>query len=48
LDGGWNVATGVTGLDQVLGGGLPRRQTLVITGEPGATSEPHDKMVQAL
>src|SRR3954447_17981400 len=31
-----DLATGVTGLDEVLGGGLPRRQTIVVTGEPGS------------
>src|SRR4051795_9922410 len=30
------IPTGVPGLDVLLGGGLPRRQTIVVTGEPGA------------
>jgi circadian clock protein KaiC len=29
------IATGVPGLDTILGGGLPARQTLVVTGNPG-------------
>jgi circadian clock protein KaiC len=67
------IATGVPGVDTLLAGGLPRRQTIVVTGEPGSgktilcsqiafsmaaralpvvvatvTSEPHDKLVEAL
>lgn len=30
------IASGVPGLDTLLAGGLPRRQTLVVTGDPGA------------
>jgi circadian clock protein KaiC len=29
------IPTGIAGLDVLLGGGLPRRQTVVVTGEPG-------------
>ncbi len=30
------ISSGVAGLDILLAGGLPRRQTLVVTGEPGS------------
>src|SRR4051794_17819860 len=30
------IPTGIDGLDVILGGGLPRRQTIVVTGEPGS------------
>ncbi|MDB4968096.1 MAG: Circadian clock protein KaiC [Myxococcales bacterium] len=30
------VSTGVAGLDVILDGGLPRRQAIVVTGEPGS------------
>ena len=30
------IPTGVPGFDTLLGGGLPRRQSLVVTGDPGA------------
>jgi len=30
------VKTGITGLDQVLGGGFRGRQSILITGEPGS------------
>ncbi|MDC0707844.1 ATPase domain-containing protein [Stigmatella sp. ncwal1] len=65
--------SGIPSFDVLLGGGIPRRQSLIITGDPGCgktilcgqvafraaargvpvvlatvTSEPHDKLVQAL
>lgn len=30
------IPTGIGGLDLLLGGGLPRRQTIVVTGDPGS------------
>ena len=30
------IPSGIAGLDVLLGGGLPRRQTIVVTGEPGS------------
>ncbi|WP_043431330.1 ATPase domain-containing protein [Cystobacter fuscus] len=66
-------SSGVPSFDLLLGGGIPRRQSIIITGNPGSgktilcgqvafrtaargipvvlatvTSEPHDKLVQAL
>src|SRR6187401_3302685 len=65
--------TGIQSFDRLLGGGIPRRQTLIVAGNPGCgktilcsqvafqaaarglpvvlatvTSEPHDKLVEAL
>lgn len=67
------LETGIASLDVLLGGGIPRRQALIVAGDPGCgktifcsqlaflaaarglpvvlatvTSEPHDKLVQAL
>ncbi|MFY0583484.1 RAD55 family ATPase [Cystobacter fuscus] len=66
-------SSGIPSFDLLLGGGIPRRQSIIITGNPGCgktilcgqmafhtaargisvvvatvTSEPHDKLVQAL
>src|SRR6476660_3616237 len=30
------IPSGIAGLDVLLGGGLPRRQSIVVTGEPGS------------
>ena len=30
------LSTGLSVLDDLLGGGIPRRQSLIITGDPGS------------